>query len=267
MPGVFPLRPLSNSSRHSPPPLRRRMPRGAARPPRFSTPSASRSPARRSRRLAPCSSWLRVERRRRPQVFGTASRGPAATPLSPTAPQRMRSTTTTCVSSRLRTRRRRWCRRRSRPLNWPGNPAAPPSTPTSSDSKSKCLLGRRLQPRHYQRGWHPTSTLGTIGSAAAASRLFGLDAGTTAHALAIAASQASGLKENFGTMIKPLHAGLAAQNGIIAALLAQRGLTGSELAIDGPQGFLSAMDGSHADLGGIGPTWAPAGKFSRPASR
>ena len=131
----------------------------------------------------------------------------------------------------------------------------------------ECLLGRRLQPRHYQRGWHPTSTLGTIGSAAAASRLFGLDAGTTAHALAIAASQASGLKENFGTMIKPLHAGLAAQNGITAALLAQRGLTGSELAIDGPQGYLSAMDGSHADLGGIGPTWGPAGKFSRPASQ
>jgi 2-methylcitrate dehydratase PrpD len=115
----------------------------------------------------------------------------------------------------------------------------------------ECLLGRRLQPRHYQRGWHPTSTLGTIGSAAAASRLFGLDAATTAHALAIAASQASGLKENFGTMIKPLHAGLAAQNGIMAALLAQRGLTGSELAIDGPQGFLTAMGGSHADLGDI----------------
>ena len=115
----------------------------------------------------------------------------------------------------------------------------------------ECLLGRRLQPRHYQRGWHPTSTLGTIGSAAAASRLLGLDAGTTAHALAIAASQASGLKENFGTMIKPLHAGLAAQNGITAALLAQHGLTGSDLAIDGPQGFLSAMDGSHTDLGDI----------------
>jgi 2-methylcitrate dehydratase PrpD len=71
----------------------------------------------------------------------------------------------------------------------------------------------------------------------------------TGHALAIAASQASGLKENFGTMLKPLHAGLAAQNGVVAALLAERGLTGSELALDGPQGFFTAMDGEHANLG------------------
>ncbi len=120
-------------------------------------------------------------------------------------------------------------------------------------------VGRRMQPQHYQRGWHPTSTLGTLGAAAAASRLLGLDRGATAHALAIAASQASGLKENFGTMIKPLHAGLAAQNGVMAALLAERGLTGSELALDGPQGFLTAMDGSHHDLGGtlgdLGARW------------
>jgi 2-methylcitrate dehydratase PrpD len=110
-------------------------------------------------------------------------------------------------------------------------------------------LGIRMQPRHYQRGWHPTSTLGTLGAAAAASRLLGLDTGATSHALAIAASEASGLKENFGTMIKPLHAGLAAHNGILAALLAERGLTGSALALDGPQGFLTAMDGQHTDLG------------------
>ena len=71
-----------------------------------------------------------------------------------------------------------------------------------------------MNPRHYQRGWHCTSTLGTIGAAAAASRLLGLDAAAAAHALAIAASAASGLKENFGTMVKPLHAGLAARNGV-----------------------------------------------------
>ncbi|HEX7780951.1 MAG TPA: MmgE/PrpD family protein [Vicinamibacterales bacterium] len=110
-------------------------------------------------------------------------------------------------------------------------------------------LGRRMQPRHYQRGWHPTSTLGTLGAAAAASRLLALDPGVTAHALAIAASEASGLKENFGTMVKPLHAGLAAHNGVMAAQLAEGGLTGSDLALDGPQGFLAAMDGTHADLG------------------
>jgi 2-methylcitrate dehydratase PrpD len=103
-------------------------------------------------------------------------------------------------------------------------------------------LGRLMNPRHYQRGWHCTSTLGTIGAAAAVSRLLGLDARAAGHALAIAASEASGLKENFGTMVKPLHAGLAARNGVLAALLARGGMTASELALDGPQGLLHAMD-------------------------
>ena len=105
-----------------------------------------------------------------------------------------------------------------------------------------------MNPRHYQRGWHCTSTLGTIGAAAAASRLLGLDAIAANHALAIAASEASGLKENFGTMVKPLHAGLAARNGVVAALLAQAGMTASGAAIDGPQGFLAAMDSEQPSL-------------------
>jgi 2-methylcitrate dehydratase PrpD len=103
-------------------------------------------------------------------------------------------------------------------------------------------LGRVMNPRHYQRGWHCTSTLGAIGSAAAVARLLGLDARTAGHAMAIAASEASGLKENFGTMVKPLHAGLAARDGVLAALLARSGITASERALDGPQGFLRAMD-------------------------
>jgi 2-methylcitrate dehydratase PrpD len=109
-------------------------------------------------------------------------------------------------------------------------------------------LGRVMNPRHYQRGWHCTSTLGAIGSAAAVSRLLALDARTTAHAIAIAASEASGLKENFGTMVKPLHAGLAARDGVLAALLARSGITASERALDGPQGFLRAMDSERDDL-------------------
>jgi 2-methylcitrate dehydratase PrpD len=109
-------------------------------------------------------------------------------------------------------------------------------------------LGRAMNPRHYQRGWHCTSTLGTIGAAAAASRLLGLEACATGHALAIAASAASGLKENFGSMVKPLHAGLAARNGVVAALLAQAGMTASAAAIDGPQGFLAAMDSERPSL-------------------
>jgi len=111
-------------------------------------------------------------------------------------------------------------------------------------------LGRVMNPRHYERGWHCTSTLGSVGAAAAAARLLGLGAEAAGHALAIAASEASGLKENFGTMVKPLHAGLAARNGVLAALLAKAGLTASVQAIDGPQGFLQAFDGASRDLGG-----------------
>jgi len=109
-------------------------------------------------------------------------------------------------------------------------------------------LGRVMNPRHYQRGWHNTSTLGTIGAAAAASRLLGLSVDAAAHAIAIAASEASGLKENFGSMVKPLHAGLAARNGVLAAMLAQSGMTASAQALDGPQGFLHAMDAERNDL-------------------
>jgi 2-methylcitrate dehydratase PrpD len=109
-------------------------------------------------------------------------------------------------------------------------------------------LGRAMNPRHYQRGWHCTSTLGTIGAAATASRLLGLDRAAAGHALAIAASEASGIKENFGSMVKPLHAGLAARNGVLAALLAQAGMTASEAAFDGPQGFLAAMDSERPEL-------------------
>jgi 2-methylcitrate dehydratase PrpD len=109
-------------------------------------------------------------------------------------------------------------------------------------------LGRTMNPRHYRRGWHCTSTLGAIGAAAAASRVLGLDAAALAHALAIAASEASGVKENFGSMVKPLHAGLAARDGVLAALLARGGLTASARAFDGPQGLLHAMDSERTDL-------------------
>ncbi|HEY3243309.1 MAG TPA: MmgE/PrpD family protein [Phycisphaerae bacterium] len=107
----------------------------------------------------------------------------------------------------------------------------------------ECRLGLVMNPRHYhERGWHCTSSIGTLGAAAAAARVLGLDASATAHALGIAASAACGLKENIGSMVKPLHAGMAARNGVMAARLAQAGFVASEQAIDGPQGYLAAMD-------------------------
>jgi 2-methylcitrate dehydratase PrpD len=104
-------------------------------------------------------------------------------------------------------------------------------------------LGTALNPDHYTQGWHATSSIGTLGCAAAAARIMGLDVVQTRHALAIAASHASGLKENFGSMTKPYHAGHAARNGILAAQLAREGMTASETAIEGRQGYVAAFGG------------------------
>jgi len=107
----------------------------------------------------------------------------------------------------------------------------------------ECRLGSVMNPRHYHsRGWHCTSSIGTVGAAAAAARVMKLTCEQAAHAIGIAASLACGLKENIGTMTKPLHAGAAARNGVISALLASKGFTASEEAITGPQGYLEAMD-------------------------
>jgi 2-methylcitrate dehydratase PrpD len=119
-------------------------------------------------------------------------------------------------------------------------------------------LGIALNPTHYARGWHATSSIGTLGCAAAAARLLGLDVDQTRHALGMAASLASGLKENFGSMTKPFHAGLAAQNGVRAAQLAREGVTASDSALDGRQGYLAAFSGATleaAALDGLGRRW------------
>src|SRR5262245_10715742 len=98
-------------------------------------------------------------------------------------------------------------------------------------------LGRALNPGLYEIGWHATSTLGVFGAAAACARLLGLSAEGTARALAIAASMASGIKANFGTDCKPLHAGHAARCGLEAGLLAQAGFTGNPRALEHGDGF------------------------------
>ncbi|MDO8616171.1 MAG: MmgE/PrpD family protein [Dehalococcoidia bacterium] len=113
----------------------------------------------------------------------------------------------------------------------------------------ECKLGRAIGEAHYALGWHATSTFGSIGAAAACARLLRLDAGRTRNALGIAASLASGLRQNFGTMTKPLHAGRAAQNGVVAAQLAARGFTADALALEGESGFLRAAAGG-AETGG-----------------
>src|SRR3546814_17703061 len=86
-------------------------------------------------------------------------------------------------------------------------------------------VGRMMTEGHSARGFHSTATLGTIGSATACGRLLGFDAERMATAIGSAATQSAGLKSMFGTMCKPLHAGKAAQNGLLAATLAARGFT------------------------------------------
>ncbi|MGH7314092.1 MAG: MmgE/PrpD family protein [Candidatus Rokuibacteriota bacterium] len=118
-------------------------------------------------------------------------------------------------------------------------------------------LGTGLNPAHYERGWHATSSIGTLGCAAAAAHMLALDPAQTRHALALAASLASGLKENFGSMTKPYHAGHAARNGVLAARLAREGLTAAESALDGKQGFVAAFGGNRPDaaLEQLGQRW------------
>ena len=107
----------------------------------------------------------------------------------------------------------------------------------------ECNLFGKIDIHSWQLGWHPTGVYGTIGAACTAARLLGLTREQTSHAIGIAASEASGINKNFGTMTKPLHAGLAARNGVFAALLAQRGFTADSDALGGEQGFLWAFKG------------------------
>jgi 2-methylcitrate dehydratase PrpD len=93
----------------------------------------------------------------------------------------------------------------------------------------------------HQKGWHPTGLYGAVGAAAACARLRKLDAGKSAVAIALGASQAAGLMSNFGSMTKPFHAGKAAHAGIMAARLAEAGFTANTDALEHPQGFLHAI--------------------------
>lgn len=100
-----------------------------------------------------------------------------------------------------------------------------------------CNIGEMSDEGHYEAGFHATGTMGTFGACAAAAKLMRLNGEATARALGIAASQAAGLKCNFGTMTKPLHAGKGAANGLMAARLAARGFTANPRAIEAQSGF------------------------------
>lgn len=105
----------------------------------------------------------------------------------------------------------------------------------------ECRIGNAVYPNHYDVGWHITGTAGVFGAAAAAGRLLGLNEQQMVWALGIAATQASGLREMFGTMCKPFHPGNAARNGLLAALLAQKDFTSSNQGIEAKRGFANVL--------------------------
>jgi 2-methylcitrate dehydratase PrpD len=119
--------------------------------------------------------------------------------------------------------------------------------------ETACRVGRLVSPSHYQRGFHATSTVGAIGAAAACANLLRLDPDKSASAFGIAATRAAGLKSMFGTMCKPLHAGSAAENGLLAALLAARGFDSRKDVLECAQGFADTQsDGANIDAA-LGP--------------
>jgi 2-methylcitrate dehydratase PrpD len=120
-------------------------------------------------------------------------------------------------------------------------------------------MAKALGPLHYRKGWHLSAIAGTFGATVGASRLLGLDVGQLRTALGAAASMASGLQRNFGTMTKPLHSGLAARNGVLAAQLAKYGLTAATDVLDGPKGFFDMLGeggSTPEELGKLGVQWA-----------
>lgn len=102
-----------------------------------------------------------------------------------------------------------------------------------------CKIAEAIDPAHYMRGFHTSGTIGTFAAAAAAANMLGLDEEQAARALGLAASMASGIRVNFGSMTKPLHVGRASANGVEAALLARQGFSANSEGLDGRWGYLA----------------------------
>jgi len=119
-------------------------------------------------------------------------------------------------------------------------------------------IAEAIYPRHYQDGFHSTATVGAIGAAAGAAHLLGFNHEQTRRALSIAASQAAGLRENFGTMMKPFHAGRACESGVVAAEFAKLGFTATPIILEAGRGFFKAAGGGYdpqAIDGKLGKPW------------
>lgn len=123
--------------------------------------------------------------------------------------------------------------------------------------EAECRIARLMGPSHYAKGWHGTATFGAFGAAAAAAALMGLEGERLLHALGLAGTQAAGLKSVFGAMSKPLHAGKAAQNGLLAVRLAARGFTSDTDILGSPQGFAATQSTTVDVAAGLAPRASP----------
>ncbi len=145
--------------------------------------------------------------------------------------------------------------------------------------ETECKIAEAISPRHYQHGFHATATCGPFAAAGAAARVRQFDIEMLERALGIAGSQSGGLRENFGTMTKPFHAGRAAESGIVACDLAQMGWTATNKILEAPRGFFQAHGGGYdleAIHGKLGAPWTfadpgisikphPSGSLTHPA--
>lgn len=104
-------------------------------------------------------------------------------------------------------------------------------------------IANQVNIAHYERGWHPTATLGIFGCAVASAKLLGLDCDGIARTLSIASAMPSGLRTHFGTHMKSVQVGEAARNGLHAALLAEAGVRGNPIAFEHEQGFAAVYNG------------------------
>ena len=109
--------------------------------------------------------------------------------------------------------------------------------------ETETKIGRAIIHSLYGSGWHPTAVLGNLGAAAACSKLLHLNTRETLMALGIAVSTSSGIKQNFCTMVIPLHIGQAAKNGVMAAMLAKSGWVADEHILEGDFGFCNLFCG------------------------
>jgi aconitate decarboxylase len=112
----------------------------------------------------------------------------------------------------------------------------------------ECKVGLGVWPEHYDVGWHITSTAGSIGAAAAVAKLLSLSESETAHAIGIAATQVTGLREMFGSHTKSFHPGRSAQNGLLAAFLAKEGYTSSEQALEAKRGWANVVGATKTNV-------------------